>query len=276
MACPGLLPSMRICATLLSLLLAAFFGAGCQNTSPAPEPSPTPASASDAGEAARWAMLAARTTPLRDAWDVLTGHPYARQARTEQRLLDGTLEAFVARAWNAAPGTARRLAVADSGGAFTYGHFQMFTSEVFPSPDPDNVGALALALADEPLLPQNTLAYVYRQRADTSIDGRTRHVFEARAHPTRGDGHNVRRLTFFVDPATNDLTGLSLMRVDLGTFFREESTLAVELTPLPDGLYIPALTHLRSESVMPFQPRRPITTTARYRLGATTAYASAQ
>jgi hypothetical protein len=251
---------MGVLRRLLVLTTVAFVAAGCGETAPVP----SPVSADD--EAGRWAMLSVRQVALRDAWSVLQGLPYTRTARTEQHAEEGTLNAFAEREVAFLPARGRRIVAADSAGAFDYGHFKLFASEVLPGRDPVDVGTLALALSAEPLQPESAGAYRFRQRADTLLDGYPVQVLEARARPEAGDGHNVRRLTFYVAPETNDLVGLRLSRVDLGKFFREESEVDVLLRRLEDGTYAPAHTRVRSEIVMPFQPRRPVTTRARYTL----------
>ncbi|HYE59125.1 MAG TPA: hypothetical protein VD948_11495, partial [Rhodothermales bacterium] len=130
---------------LLLLTTVAVAAMGCGETSTTPQP------LSETDEAGRWAMLSVQQGSLRDAWSVLQGVPYTRTARTEQRAEEGSLQAFAEREMVFAPAQGRRLVAGDSAGTFDYGHFQLFASEVFPGRDPENVGDLALALAEEPL-----------------------------------------------------------------------------------------------------------------------------
>lgn len=247
---------------LLALFVLALGGAGCRASAP---DVPVLTAADEAG---RWAMLSVRVAPMRDAWTVLRTQPYTRVARTEQHAEDGALRAFAERVVALTPSQGLRLVTADSAGAFDYGHFQLFTSEILPTRDPVDLGTLVLQLAEGPLRPENALAYRFRQRGDTTLRDTPVQVLEAVARPEAGDGLNVRRLTYYFDPAANDLVGLRLTRVDLGKFFREESEVEVVLHPLPGGTYAPALTRVRTEAIMPFQPRLPVTTVARYHFGA--------
>ena len=220
-------------------------------------PSGTAAPAAARDDAARRLFETARFEPLRSAWQTVGATPHTRRARTEQHDRDGLLRAF-----DEVTTEGARTFDRASGGAFDYGFFTAYVSERTTTPDPHDVGALALVnLADVLRSPD---AFAFDVRADSVVGDVGVRIVEATALPGAGDGHNVRRFTLFVDPETQTVVGVDVRRIDLGTWFREETRTRVETQRLRDGRAMPTRTDFESLVVMPFRPAQPISTVALY------------
>ncbi len=251
--------SRRPAMTRRLVVLLALLGLALPATATLLWPAPTPGAAPEVrrDDTARRLFESARFESLRSAWQTARSTPHTRRARTEQHDRDGLLRAFD----EATTEGARTLARA-SGGAFDYGFFTAYVSERTTTPDPHDIGALALAnLADVLRSPD---AFAFDIRSDSVVGDLDVQIVEATALPGAGDGHNVRRFTLFVDPETQSVVGVDVRRIDLGTWFREETRTRVETQRLRNGRVMPTRTDFESLVVMPFRPAQPISTVALY------------
>ncbi len=203
------------------------------------------------------AFGSARFEGIRSAWATLSTTPHTRRARTEQHTRDGLLRAFAEHETVGA-----RTLRTETSGAFDYGLFTAYISDRTTTPDPHNVGALALSNLSEVLRSRD--AYRFAIRSDTVVAEQPVQIVEATARAGAGDGRNVRRFTLFVDAATQTVVGVDVQRIDLAMWFREETRTRVVTKTLPDGRTMPSRTDFESLVIMPFSPTLPISTTAIY------------
>lgn len=245
----------RIVATLIGVALV---GAGiAAYLAVRRSPLTTENEPSIGGASARFASI--RTDDLRQAWPTLAALPHTRVAHTTQLDEDDLIRAVQEREFHN-----RRLVRDSTAGTFDYGLYRTFPSGVASSPDPEDVGALALASL--PSVLRDSSVYRFTRRADSVMAERPVEVVEAVARRGAGDGENVRRVTLYFDPQSPRVVGMDVYRVDLDLLFREEAWMRVETAPTPDGRLRPWRTEFLSRVVMPFVPTQPIATTAIYRL----------
>lgn len=212
---------------------------------------------SDARAAQQFAR--ARTGALRRAWPALAALPHTRTVRTVQHDADEMLRAVREREIRDG-----RPARDSTAGAFDFGLYRDFVSSLSPTPDPLDVGTLALGSL--PAVLRDTAAYRFVSRGDSVLENRPVTVVEARARRGAGDGRPVRRVTLYLDPANSETVGIDVSRIDLALWYREEAWMRAETRAVGDRL-VPSRTDFRSRVAMPFVPAQPITTTAVYRLG---------
>jgi hypothetical protein len=213
------------------------------------------------------AFSGADIEPMRQAFTRLANSTFTRYTRTEQLDRNEFLVAYRERLvrHTGLPGS-RRFDVLDqdSSGTFDYGFFERFVSANVEKQDPRDLAPFLLPDAPAFLSGREFDAYLYRFQPDTLMGGVLARVVEARARPVEGDGRNIRRVRYFVDRETNALVGISLERIDLALFFREESRYFAHLQQSESG-WVPMNTRFESLIVMPFRPPQLFRTVASYR-----------
>lgn len=103
---------------------------------------------------------------------------------------------------------------------------------------------LSALLPDEPafLAPRAWEQYRYSLGPDTTVAGRRLRVVEARLRPEASGEQAVRRVRYFLAPASDAVLGVAVERASASVLFDETDRAVVFLQPGPDGARVPALT----------------------------------
>lgn len=209
------------------------------------------------------AIQSVNTTGFRNAFTLLNSYAYQRFMRSDQFDETGLLLAFREQTYDVSPeGT--RLTTADSAGTFDYGLFRGFESIVFDVNDPTDLARVILPEDPEYLRPRYYEAYFYRVLSDTLLWDVMAKGYEIRATPRAGDGLNIRRARYYIDPATNQLLAMYMARIDLGLLYREESEFYMQVRLTEWGDYVPSITRFSTQVMMPFRDPRRIGTASAY------------
>lgn len=209
------------------------------------------------------AIQSVNTTGFRNAFTLLNSYSYQRFMRSDQFDEDGLLLAFREQTFEISP-EGVRLTGADSAGTFDYGLFRGFESIVFDVNDPTDLARVILPEDPEFLRPRYYEAYFYRVLSDTLLWDVMAKGYEIRATPRAGDGLNIRRTRYYIDPATNQLLAMFMARIDLGLLYREESEFYMQVRLTEWGDYVPSITRFSTQVLMPFRDPRRIGTASAY------------
>ena len=201
------------------------------------------------------------------SYQSLSTYDYTRYTRTEQFNDDEYMVAFTERTVRHAGEAGNRtyeVLSADSTGTYDFGYFRTFVSSNVEEQDPEDL--TPYVFPDDPiyLSQRNFEAYFYRFNADSLMTNLTAQVVEVRARPEEGDGKNIRKARYFIDPATRKLLAFELERIDLALFFREESRFFVHIQQTPDQQYIPYNTLFETRIIVPFRPPQRFRTVSTY------------
>ncbi len=256
-----------VCAALAAVLLPLM---GCQTERPA-VPLLTPAdtlfTSTDTARTQALDMLEAmQRDTLQMAFSRLADFSFTRYVHTAQFGPDGRRTGAVERVdrYERANGLNRRLLRRDSIGAFSFDAFDRFA----PTPTdslPRNLSANLLP--DEPafLAPRTREAYRYRTYADTLMPGTPVEVVEVRAQPDeRGHEVGIRHARLYLDPSSQQLVGLYLVRAERAALFREDSRFFVSLRPGPRGGWLPFVTRFHAQVSVPLRDPQAFRTVSTY------------
>mgnify|MGYP006280850261 CR=1 FL=1 len=252
-------PECSLRTVCAALVLVTFALMGCQTerpTVPLLAPSDTLFSANDAERSKALDRLEAmQQDTLRTAFSRLADFSFTRYVRTAQFAPDGRRTAFAERVdrYVRTDGLQRRTLRRDSTGTFSFDAFDQFA----PTPTdslPRNLPSYLIS--DEPayIAPRTREAYRYRTYADTLMPGTPVHVVEVRAQPDeRGHEVGIRHARLYIDPASQQLVGLYLVRAERAALFREDSRFFVSLRPGPDGGWLPFVTRFHARVDVPMR-----------------------
>ena len=258
---------------LLVLFISIPFVIGCQAQSDAEGQTPmqSVSGQGDADVAVRDSVLTAiasiESLPFLDAFENLKKYDYTRYIRTEQFDDNDFMVAYTERSVRyEGPFSQRRFTLlsADSSGKYDFGYFRRFVSENVDEQDPEDLTPYLIPQDPSYLSSRNFEAYSYEFEEDSLMLNVTARVIEVNARPIEGDGKNIRKARYFINPETDELVAFHLERIDLAVFFREESNFFMHVQKAPNGEYVPYNTRFETRIIVPFRDPQRFRTVATY------------
>lgn len=244
---------------LALVFLVALWTLGCETNPPQAimlGPNDSLFTASGEERSAALAVLdSLQQTTITAAFDRLGEYAFTHRLQTAQRAANGAVvaRATLVRRFPPPDSAQRPLYVhSDTTGTFDGGWLRGLT----PAAADTLINRAQHVLSDEPayLETRTQEAFRYRLQPDTTFDGRTVRVVEVHAEPGElGADQVVRHARLFVEPATNQLVGLTLTRANEGLLFQEDSRARVRLQPAPDSGWVPAETQIQARLKIPFR-----------------------
>lgn len=210
---------------------------------------------------------ALQTDAFMEAFELLKLYDYTRYIRTEQFDDNDFMVAFTERSVRYQGAPSQRtftLLSADSTGTYDFGYFRRFVSENVDEQDPEDLTPFLFPKDPSYLSPRNFESYSYEFQEDSLMLNITAQVLEVNALPVEGDGKNIRKARYFVNPTTNQLIAFELERIDLALFFREESTFFMHVQETLEGDFIPYNTRFETKIIVPFRDPQRYRTVATY------------
>ena len=208
-----------------------------------------------------------QTEGFKEAFKHLAQYDYTRYIRTEQFDDNDFMVAFRERTIRHEGEQKDRtytVLSSDSTGSYDFGYFRRFVSDNVDEQDPEDLTPYLFPRDPTYLSSRNYEAYSYDFDADSLMLNITAQAIEIRAKPVEGDGKNIRRARYFIDPQRNELVAFELERIDLAFFFREESTFFVHVQTLSDGTIVPYNTRFETRIIVPFRDPQRFRTVASY------------
>ena len=213
------------------------------------------------------AVSTLQTEGFESAFKHLADYDYTRYIRTEQFDDSDFMVAFRERTIRHAGEPDTRtytLLSSDSTGSYDFGYFRRFVSDNVDEQDPEDLTPYLFPEDPAYLSSRNFEAYAYTFEEDSLMLNITAQAVEIRAKPEDGDGKNIRRARYFINPKRNELVAFELERIDLAFFFREESTFFVHVQTLADGTVVPYNTRFETRIIVPFRDPQRFRTVASY------------
>lgn len=246
-------PRLLVCTLcLLTLVLLP----GC-----AEEPSAAGTTPDATADSAFVLLQSMQREAMQQAFGAADEGGYLRLTRTEQ-IDDGVVLAFSERLVRLRPDAPPQTLRVDTTGTFEFGFFGRFVDEAAPAA-PANPAAHVLP--DDPafLTARNREAFIYRLAPDTSWFGQQVRVVDVRARPGTGENQALRHVRLYIDPASDELVGLSLARREETWLYDEASRFELRLRP-SGGTWHPHVTDVVMATRLPFSPPRTFRTTSSY------------
>lgn len=252
-------------------LVAVLVWAGCGTEPPSARllaPDDTLFTTSDEEREAALAVLdTMNQDAMQRAFERLPDYAFTRRVHTEQLTPDDSVQATQERVLRfPPPDSAERPVVmhTDSSGTFQFDRLDRFAPAEGETALPTEL--TRHALPDDPayLDPRSHEAFRYRLLTDT-LDNHPVQVVEVHAEPGElGADQAIRHARLYVNPDSNELVGLYLVRAEAGTLFREDSRSLVRLRPAPDSGWVPARTHFHARVKVPLRAPQAFRTTSTF------------
>ena len=256
---------------ILFISISLTFGCQVQSDAEGQTPMQSVATQIESAEVVRDSVLvtieSVNTDPFMDAFENLKQYDYTRYIRTEQFDDNDFMVAFTERSVRyEGISPQRRFTVlsSDSSGAYDFGYFRRFVSENVDEQDPEDLTPFLFPEKPSYLSSRNFEAYSYAFEEDSLMLNITAQVLEINALPEEGDGKNIRKARYFIDPDTNELIAFQLERIDLAVFFREESNFFMHIQKTQEGEFVPYNTRFETRIIVPFRDPQRFRTVASY------------
>lgn len=257
--------------TILFISILLTFGCEAQSEAEGQAPMQSVSSEIGSEEFVRDSVLSTieviDNTHFMDAFENLKQYNYTRYIRTEQFDDNDFMVAFTERSVRYEGLENQRrftLLSSDSSGTYDFGYFRRFVSDNVDEQDPEDLTPYLIPKDPSYLSTRNFEAYTYEFEEDSLMLNVTARVIEVNARPVEGDGKNIRKARYFINPETEELIAFQLERIDLAFFFREESNFFMHVQKAPDGTYVPYNTRFESRIIVPFRDPQRFRTVATY------------
>lgn len=210
----------------------------------------------------------AESSVLRAAFDSLSTRPFTVESRIEQQAPDANTPVAV-RSYtvrydpDGAESDRRTVVRGDSSGTFELG---MATGLLGGRPQPATSGNPFLhLLPNQPTYASSSGPglYEYRLLPDTSIGERRAVGALARLESGAGD-ETVQSVRLFVEPESNEILFVKIVRHQEALLFEEESTASASVERTSDGTWVPEQLEARMTVRIPFTEPRTLYTQRRY------------